>query len=499
MNTTSGRASMRGLVLAGILGGVLALLLFGLPIDMDPIFFRASFPAVKGLVLYLVGNYRGAAGAYREDFRQRVLSGDWQLADPAMAALVAGDLTTAEARARDAVRRDPRAVEARLTLAEVALLRGQERDALVLLEEVEHDAPDDVDTLLLAAVASARSGAPGPAIDRLNHALRLGGGEKRITVLLHAMEVTGELSGQPAATRPSCLLAHLHRYLRIYDAAEARPAIRLAKAAIARGDHPADAYLTLGVVYDKRGYPDDAMAAFQQAIALDPRHRDALHWAAVLYRRRGDLVREYQMRKQAYEAHPDDREASRDFGDLLIDRLGDIHQAKAVWEQALRERPESPYAMERLGQVEDFLGDRARAIELFQGALRLDPKSESAQARLGRTLIDAGRAEDAVTLFRGAVDRAPDEPLPHGNLAMAYSNLFRYPEAVQELERAMQLGLRQIPYVEHLCELYLYQTTSLDKAAGCFRWLLSVDPGNVRARRLLPEIQKNLQLRAGSR
>jgi tetratricopeptide (TPR) repeat protein len=492
-----GLLSWRALM-AGAAVALLALLLFGSPVDLDPIFLRFSSAGIEGLARYLIGDYAGAARAYREDLRRAARSGERVVADPALAALIKGDLDGAAAHARATAARDPGALLARLTLAEIALQRGQPDEALAALRDESGRLVEHFDALLLAAVAHARSGQPDPAIDLLNRALR-GYAEERPTSFLQILEVTGELARRPAAARPVCLLAHLHRYLRIFDSSQARPAIRRAQEAIARGDRTADAYLTLGVVYDKQGYPDDAMAAFHRALDVDPRHGETLRWAATLYNRRGDLVNEYQMIKRAYEAAPDDRYYVLYLGDLLVDRLGDIYQAKEVWERAVRDEPRNARALERLGEVEAFLGDDARAVELLEAAFRLDPTNVRTQWRLSTVLPRIGRADDAITMLRHAVGAAPNSAWTRANLAMAYSGAYRYAEAIRELEQAFQLGLGRTDYLEILCELYFYGPGTLEQTAACFRRVLGVDPWNARAGRLLPEVDKNLAIKAARR
>jgi tetratricopeptide (TPR) repeat protein len=406
-----------------------------------------------------------------------------------------GDLAGAAARAKDVLARDPASVPARLTLAEVALQRGEAPETLAVLAPLLDGWDAPFDALLLAAVARARTGEAGTAIDLLNRALRTSEVEVRLTSFLQALEVTGELSRQPTAS-PACLLAHLHRYLRIFDSSQGRVAVRRAKAAIARGDRPADAYLTIGVVYEKQGYPDDALAALQQAVERNGRHPEALRWTAHLYRRRGDLLSEYRMIKRAYEAAPSDPFYVNHFGEVLIDRMGDLRQAKTVWDRAVTESPDNAFALVQLGHVERFLGNNARAIELLETALRLDPARSRARWELGYALVDAERADDAVRLFQEWVVQDPDDPTPHTNLAVVYGHARRGREAIAELEKAFHLGERSAGHYEYLCELYFYETTDLRRAAECFRRLLAWQPGRSRAIQLLPEIEKNLAIAA---
>ena len=121
-----------------------------------------------------------------------------------------------------------------------------------------------------------------------------------------ALETTGELTQLPAGTRPLCLLAHYHRYLRIFDHAQTASAIRYAKAAIAIHDHADDCWFTIGMVYRRQDRPHAALEALLRAIALNPRHAGALHAAGNIYQERGDLLNERRMRDEAFAASTND-------------------------------------------------------------------------------------------------------------------------------------------------------------------------------------------------
>ncbi len=149
---------------------------------------------------------------------------------------------------------------------------------------------------MLTAVIVSKRGRYGEAIQAFNRALRHRRTETRNATFLAALETTGELTQLPAGTRPLCLLAHYHRYLRIYDHAQAASAIRYAEAAIAAEDHAADCWFTIGVVNRAQNKPHASLNALVRAIALNPRHAGALHTAGNIYEERGDLLNERRMR-----------------------------------------------------------------------------------------------------------------------------------------------------------------------------------------------------------
>jgi tetratricopeptide (TPR) repeat protein len=139
--------------------------------EMERIFFQRSPSGAKALLLYLVGDYAGAARAYRDHFRHVMTSGG-TVGDPATDAFIAGDLERAERLARGQLERQPAAVQPLIVLGEVALERGALAEAGTLFRRALIRSPDHLDALMLASVAHARAGAYGDAIDNINRALR---------------------------------------------------------------------------------------------------------------------------------------------------------------------------------------------------------------------------------------------------------------------------------------------------------------------------------------
>ncbi len=185
---------------------------------MDGRFFQPSPAGARGLLLYSLGRYSAAAKAYRAHFREA----GW---DP----ILRGDLRAAEAQAEPALRQNPADTEALLRRGEIALERGRLDEALRAFQQVVRLDSDHLDAHLLSA--------------------------------------EGE--------RPWCLLAHLYRYLRVFDDSNARLAIAAARRTIAAGDRPADAYLTLGIIAYWHDEPEQALGAFLRATDADPRHAEA--------------------------------------------------------------------------------------------------------------------------------------------------------------------------------------------------------------------------------
>lgn len=348
--------------------------------DLDVAFFPASRAGLRGLILYQRGRYAEAARAYRDSLRGTHRAG--YADDPAGASAVAvGDLGTAGRWARLTLDLVPSALEPRVTLAEVALERGDLATAGTMLDEVLRRRPDHLDALYLSALVQARRGAIDGAIERLNRGLvRSGVTASRPVLLWRVLELIGELEGLPEARRPACLLAHLLRYVRIYDPAQAARITAHARAAIARGDRSADAWLSIGIVEARLGRPDAATEAMRTSFALDPRQAEAAAWLAHDAWLRHDVLARQRMVHAAFSARPTDPYFMGYVDEVLVRGLGDHHGVARLMERALAVDPDYVAAHERLAAAALRLGDHQRAGRHRDIAERLAARRAAAEA-----------------------------------------------------------------------------------------------------------------------
>jgi tetratricopeptide (TPR) repeat protein len=451
-------------------------------IRMDARFFGRSLPAARALAHYFLGNYGGAAQSYREALRRETLpaapSLSWSL-------LARGELEQAAVQARMEAHAAPTDPEPLLTLAEIALARRDNVTALAHAGEVLHLRRDDYDALLITAVAQARQGAQRAAIDALARALRHDRTERRVTVFLAVLETTGDLDHRSANPRPHCLLAHLHRYLRIYDSSHARPATRYAQRAIEAGDYPDDAYVTLGAILTRQARPMRAFAAFQQALAVNPRNTAALLGAARFRAERGEIDEEYRLLRAAFESDSTDRLIVAGFHGFLVDKLGDYGQALGFAEAAVASNAGDGEAWWRRGRVQTQVGDHGEALGSYQRAAALLPRTAELHEHIGSAFAELGRDEEAFAAYGQAVALDPRRPQPHHSLAMLHAKRRRWKEAIHEFETVARLG-GGVPV--GLCELY-FESGRVAAAAVCATALLTQDPDNVQMLALMENVR----------
>jgi tetratricopeptide (TPR) repeat protein len=461
--------------------------------QMDERFFQPSLWGAKGLVLYFVGDYSGAAEAYRGHL-QYVYSQGRTTGDEGLDAIVQRDYRAAKELSEHAITKDPANVRALLNLAEIALEEHLPEQALPFAEKILITERDQYDALLLSATAYARMGKYNKAVDALSRAIRHGRTESWITSFLMALHTTGELTALPSSQRPLCLLAEYHRYLRIFDDSHADITMDYADAAIRSGDRPDEATFIQGVIFEKQRRQDDALERFLKAIEINPKHAESYRRASWIYSDRGDLLNEFTMQTRAVESAPDDPFYAISLAVGLRDKLGDYHQALRVMLTLLDAAPQDPDAMIQVAYLYHLVGEEERAIVIYRVLLQRQPNNAEYHQRLAESLAELRRDDEAIAMLREAVTLDPRNSAAHIGLAEIYMDRRRAAEAVTEYELAGSLDINSHT---NLCTMYQF-TFRFQQAANCFRRLLAVDPQNAQARQLLPYVLMNLREKPAS-
>jgi len=113
-------------------------------------------------------------------------------------------------------------------------------------------------------------------------------------------------------------------------------------------------------------------------------------------------------------------------------------------------------------------------IDFYEGVLQGDPNNVEILSLLGNLYTQAGMYEKGLQIDQQLAKMRPDDALVHYNLACSYSLLNRIGEALDELEKAVDLGYNDY--------IHLRSDSDLDKIRGEARFKALV-------KRLLQKIQ----------
>lgn len=151
--------------------------------------------------------------------------------------------------------------------------------------------------------------------------------------------------------------------------------------------------------------------------------------------RRDEAVEAYE---RALALQPDHAHAHNNLGNAMKDR-GLVEDAVKRYREAIRLRPTFAAAHSNLGLVLKERGDVRGATRCYEAAIAVDPTFADAYSNLGTSHKDLGRLEEAVRYYAKAIELRPTFAEAYSNLAGAYKDSGRHAEAVACYREALAL------------------------------------------------------------
>lgn len=197
-----------------------------------------------------------------------------------------------------------------------------------------------------------------------------------------------------------------------------------------------DALYVLAVVQASLGKSAEALANYDRALALQPRHAEALS-------NRGNTLKVLKRFNEALDsfdralaAQPDYPAALSNRGAVLFD-MARYEEALATYDRSLAVRPDQVVALYNRGGTLQILGRFEEAIASYDRALAINPELVEAHANRGNTLNALHRYDDALASFDRALALRPELVEALTNRGNALNGLKRYDEALASYDRAI--------------------------------------------------------------
>lgn len=270
--------------------------------------------------------------------------------------------------------------------------------------------------------------------DALLNLASLHAAEGRTAQARHLVERA--LAVDPSSTAALAQLAELAR-----DRGDLQEAIRLFHEALGVDRQPF-LYLGLGDVLQRAGRLDEAVAAFESALELDPDSALAYYDLGVTYGNQGRYDEAVAAYEKALALEPEGLTAAKALNNLgaIAQGQGDLATAGTFFEQAVAAAPdhlESRYnlAVMRLGE-----GRVEHAVALLEEAAALSPNHEVVTLRLAQAYVAAGRGEDAYRRFLLVRRLYPENWEAPLGLALLHASAGQPEEARRQLAEAIERG-----------------------------------------------------------
>ena len=271
---------------------------------------------------------------------------------------------------------------------------------------------------------------------------------------------------------------------------------QLYRAIIASGWRIPEAHNNLGTLLQQRGDGAAALAAYREAVAINPADAGALCNLGNVLRERGDAAEAEAAYRQALARKPEHPEANNNFGMMLSER-GQQAEALACYRTALAAQPRFVDALNNAAVATRRSGDTQGAIALWRQAIALKPNSVEAHVYLADTLAELGAIDEARQhALQADAFEVPQRPALCFALGIA---LARCGLTASAIKRLRQCAARDPldRYGAYLALASLGETTPPERASEAFidrlyaicadRWDNTTDPHPYRGAELVAE------------
>jgi tetratricopeptide (TPR) repeat protein len=199
----------------------------------------------------------------------------------------------------------------------------------------------------------------------------------------------------------------------------------------------ARAWLSLAHVVENTK-PEDAIEAYKQAAALEPKDLEPHLSAGQLLEKENRFADAEQEYKQALAIDPDSYDALTAIANLYL-REQRFVDGEHVLDKIIALHPEDVSARLQLGRTLLILEKYDDAIADLQAAQKIDPANSNVLSDLGWLYLQSKKYDQAEALYRSMLAAHPDNAQLHQYLGVALLKQRKYADAQQELLIAVKL------------------------------------------------------------
>jgi tetratricopeptide (TPR) repeat protein len=218
------------------------------------------------------------------------------------------------------------------------------------------------------------------------------------------------------------------------------------------------AWFYLGYVYNETNRRDDAIAAYQKAVELQPSVFESnLNLAVLLAQQGASEAGRYLHKAAKLNPTPEQQETLARAWMLLANKLKTSDPAGAIdaYQTLAELRPKDATSLLDLGQFLESRRDLPGAEKAYKDALARDPNSPDALALLSNLYLQADHLPEAEQTLQAFVKANPQSVNGHLQLGRVYRREMKTVEAAAEFEKALELKPGDLDALRELAAVQL--------------------------------------------
>ena len=209
----------------------------------------------------------------------------------------------------------------------------------------------------------------------------------------------------------------------------------------------------IGITHFDAGRFEEARAAFEHALALDPNCAPAWNGIGRVNYHIGTPEEAIKAYERAIAIDPHFDHAYFGIGILLSAKLGKYDEAIVAYQRGLAANPNEAYLANAIYSTYARMGRFDEAIAGLEQSLAHNPSDMFALDWLGIIYLHQKRYEDAIAVYQRSIN-VKEEHSPHRIMGLVYDHLGNQDLAIMHLERAIALGAHDYEARAALAHLY---------------------------------------------
>jgi len=175
---------------------------------------------------------------------------------------------------------------------------------------------------------------------------------------------------------------------------------------------------------------------------------------------------------------------------------GKIVEAKKIYEDILKIKPDHFLVLSNLGIVFSQLKESNKAVELFHKAIEINPQHAEAHYNLGNIYRELGDYIKSIKFYKNAITINPNLVSAFINLSISLNKNGNLKEAISYCEEALKKDPNNVKALNNLGE-YNHEIGNEDLSITYYKKALEKEPENLRSKWLMmntfPIIYKNFE------
>jgi len=192
-----------------------------------------------------------------------------------------------------------------------------------------------------------------------------------------------------------------------------------------------------GLALHQQGKFKEAQAIYEQVLAIQPNHFDALQLLGALFNQTNQYIKSVDFLTRALQVNPNHASCYYNRG-LALQQLKYLDDALTSYDKAIRIKSDYAEAYTNRGNVLQELKHFNEAITSYDKAISINPNLVQAYSNRGNVLKYHKRLDEALESYDRAISINPDYAEAYYNRGLTLQELNNFDEAIKSYDQAIR-------------------------------------------------------------